>query len=157
MQKIVTCLWFDRNGEEAVNFYTSVFKNSKVNAISRYGAGGQLPEGTALTIMFEIEGQEFMVLNGGPAFKFTPAISLFVNCASQAEVDRLWDTLVEGGTPSQCGWLTDKYGLSWQIVPVALGEMMQDPDPARQQRVMNAVLGMVKLDLTELRRAYEGA
>lgn len=157
MQKIVTCLWFDANAEEAANFYTSTFKTASLGAISRYGEGGQLPEGTALTVMFTLEGQEFMALNGGPAYTFTPAISLLVNCESQAEVDELWDKLCAGGAPNQCGWLTDKYGVSWQIVPTALGEMMQDADPARAQRVMQALLKMTKLDIAELRRAYEQA
>jgi predicted 3-demethylubiquinone-9 3-methyltransferase (glyoxalase superfamily) len=157
MQKIVTCLWFDTNAEEAANFYTSVFKHASLGAISRYGEGSQLPEGTALTVMFTLEGQEFMALNGGPAYAFSPAVSVFVNCESQAEVDELWDKLCEGGAPNQCGWLTDKYGLSWQIVPTALGEMMQDADPARAQRVMQALLKMTKLDIAELRRAYEQA
>lgn len=159
MQKIVTFLWFDNQAEEAVNFYVSVFNNSKVGNISRYGeeaakASGQ-PAGSVLTIDFQLEGQDFMALNGGPQFKFTEAISLFVNCETQEEIDEFWNKLSAGGEPSQCGWLKDKYGLSWQIVPTLLVEMLSDPDPVKSQRVMHAMLQMSKLDVNALKQAYE--
>lgn len=160
MQKIHPCLWFDRNAEEAVNFYASVFKGSKIGNTVRYGAAGAkasgLPEGTIMTIAFELEGEQFLALNGGPHFKFTPAISIVVNCESQAEVDELWEKLCEGGKPDQCGWLYDQFGVSWQIVPTAMEEMLQDPDREKSERVMRALLKMKKLDLDALRRAYEG-
>jgi predicted 3-demethylubiquinone-9 3-methyltransferase (glyoxalase superfamily) len=159
MQKIVTFLWFDNQAEEAVNFYVSVFKNSKVGNILRYNAEAAKtsgrPEGSVLTIDFQLEGQDFIALNGGPHFKFTEAISLFVNCETQAEVDQLWNTLIEGGEPSQCGWLKDKYGLSWQIVPIGLIKMLSDPDPVKSQRAMHAMLQMSKLDINVLKQAYE--
>ena len=154
MQKITTFLWFDTNAEEAVNFYVSLFKNSKIKSVSRYGEGMPLPAGTVLTVAFELEGQEFMALNGGPQFKFTEAISLMVNCESQAEVDALWAKLTSGGgQASRCGWLKDKYGLSWQIVPRIVGELMGGPDRAKAQRVMQAILKMDKLDIETLKRA----
>ena len=156
MQKIATCLWFDGKAEEAVNFYTSVFKDSKVGNVARYGDAGPGPKGSVMTATFEIEGREFMALNGGPMFKFTPAISFVVNCKTQDEVDDYWNKLLEGGAPQQCGWLTDKFGVSWQIVPTALGEMMLDKDPAKAKRVMEAMLKMVKLDIKALKQAYEG-
>ena len=157
MQKITTCLWFDNNAEEAVTFYTSIFKNSKVLEVSRWGEGGPGPEGSVLTMRFELDGVELMALNGGPAFKFTEAISLSVDCQSQAEVDDLWEKLTaDGGEPSQCGWLKDKFGLSWQIVPRALPEMLGDPDPAKSRRVMEAMLKMKKIDIKTLQEAYEG-
>src|SRR5690348_10589915 len=131
MQKITPFLWFDTQAEEAAAFYTSIFKNSKIVGIKRYGNSGPRPKGTAMTVTSQIEGQEFVALNGGPQFTFTPAISLFVNCATQEEVDALWDNLVDGGKPMQCGWLTDKYGISWQIIPAALGKLMNDPDPQK--------------------------
>lgn len=158
MRKIVPCLWFDTNAEEAVNFYTSIFKDSKIISVSRYGKGAPMPEGTVLTIIFQMNGQEFMALNGGPEFQFTEAISLFVDCDSQQEVDEYWSKLTaNGGEESQCGWLKDKYGLSWQIVPNELGKLLSDPDPAKSQRVMQAMLQMKKIDVAELERAYDMA
>jgi predicted 3-demethylubiquinone-9 3-methyltransferase (glyoxalase superfamily) len=158
LQKIHPCLWFDQNAEEAVDFYVSVFENSKIKAVTRYGDTGPLPKGTALTIAFELEGQQFMALNGGPAFKFNEAISLSVGCATQEELDALWQKLLAGGgQEQQCGWLKDKYGLSWQIVPAALAEMMQHRDAEKVNRVMTAVLQMVKLDIARLKQAYAGA
>ena len=159
MQKITPCLWFDTEGEEAANFYTSVFKNSRIVGISRYGdEGAQVsgrPKGTVMTVKFELAGQEFVALNGGPTFTFSPAISLVVNCETQEEVDRFWEKLSEGGEKSQCGWLKDKYGVSWQVFPIVLGEMMLDKDPAKSKRVMHAVLQMTKLDIKLLKQAYE--
>ncbi len=155
MQKIVTFLWFDNQAEEAMNFYTSIFKNSKIKNIARFGEAGPGPKGSVMIGTFQIEGQDFMALNGGPVFSFTPAISLYVNCETQEEVDELWEKLSAGGEKSRCGWLKDKYGLSWQIIPTALGEMMQDKDPAKSQRVMKAMLQMDKIDIKTLRQAYE--
>jgi predicted 3-demethylubiquinone-9 3-methyltransferase (glyoxalase superfamily) len=155
MQKITPFLWFDNQAEEAMNLYVSLFKNSKVLGVSRYGEGGPGPQGTVMTGTFQLDGQEFMALNGGPYFKFTEAISLFVNCETQEEVDELWEKLSEGGEISQCGWLKDRYGLSWQIVPTALGEMLGDPDPKKAQSVMQAMLQMTKIDIAALRRTYE--
>ena len=159
MQKIVTFLWFDSQAEAAVKYYVSIFNRSQVGKITRYNeesakASGR-PAGAVLTIDFQLEGQDFMALNGGPQFKFTEAISLLVNCETQEEVDQLWNKLTEGGEPGPCGWLKDKYGLSWQIVPTALGKMLSDPDPAKSGRVMHAMLQMSKLDLNALKRAYE--
>jgi predicted 3-demethylubiquinone-9 3-methyltransferase (glyoxalase superfamily) len=156
MQKIMPFLWFDGNAEEAMNFYTSIFKNSKVGEIRRCGDAGPGPKGSVLTVKFEIEGQEFMALNGGPHFKFTPAISFFVNCETQKEVDELWDKLLTGGEATQCGWLKDKFGISWQIIPKALGELLGNKDPQRSQRVMKAMMKMIKIDVEGLKRAYEG-
>jgi predicted 3-demethylubiquinone-9 3-methyltransferase (glyoxalase superfamily) len=156
MQKITTCLWFDNNAEEAVDLYTSIFKNSKVLEVSRYGEAGPGPEGGVLTIRFQLEGQEFQALNGGPQFKFTEAISLSVDCQSQAEVDELWEKLLEGGSEDQCGWLKDKFGLSWQIVPRALPELLGDPDPVKSRRVMEAMFKMKKIDIKALQEAYAG-
>jgi predicted 3-demethylubiquinone-9 3-methyltransferase (glyoxalase superfamily) len=155
MQKIAPCLWFDGKAEEAARFYISIFKNSKIGDVMRYGDAGPGPKGSVLSVTFEIEGQEFMGLNGGPQFKFSPAISFFVKCETQAEVDALWTKLLEGGAPQQCGWLTDKFGVPWQIVPTILGELLQDKDPKKADRVMRAMLGMVKLDIDGLKRAYE--
>ena len=155
MQKITPFLWFDTQAEEAAKFYTSVFKNSKIGSIKRYGDAAPRPKGTVMTVAFQIEGQEFVALNGGPQFLFTPAISLFVNCETQEEVDQLWDNLVDGGTPMQCGWLTDRYGISWQIVPAALGKLMNDPDPKKASRVMQAMLQMVKIDIRGLQEAHQ--
>jgi predicted 3-demethylubiquinone-9 3-methyltransferase (glyoxalase superfamily) len=155
-QKITTFLWFDANAEEAIRFYGSIFPDSKVLSESRWGEGSPFPKGTLMTARFTLAGQEFMALNGGPHFKFTEAISLFVNCETQAEVDELWAKLGAGGEYSQCGWLKDKYGLSWQIVPKTLGEMLQDKDPARAKRVLDAMLKMVKLDVGALKKAYDG-
>jgi predicted 3-demethylubiquinone-9 3-methyltransferase (glyoxalase superfamily) len=158
MQKITPCLWFDDNAEEAVKFYTSLFKNSKILQVSHYGEAGSSvagrPKGSVMTITFQLEGQEFMALNGGPHFKPTPAISLMVNCETQAEIDQYWDKLSEGSGTQQCGWLTDKFGVSWQIVPATLARMMQDDQPEKAERVMKAVLEMEKLDLPTLERAY---
>jgi predicted 3-demethylubiquinone-9 3-methyltransferase (glyoxalase superfamily) len=156
-QKITPYLWFIDRAEEAMLFYTSIFKNAKVGEVSRYGEGGPGEPGKVMSVTFELEGQQFMALNGGPHFSFTPAISLFVNCETQAEVDELWDKLIEGGEPSQCGWLTDKFGLSWQIIPEALGEMLNDKDHEKSQRVMQAMMKMVKIDVPTLERAYAGA
>lgn len=155
MQKIVPTLWFDKEAEEAANYYTSIFKNSKVKDVSRYGEAGPMPAGTVMIATFEIEGQEFIALNGGPEFKFSEAISFLVNCETQAEVGELWEKLSAGGEIQECGWLKDKYGLSWQIVPTVLGELLSDPDPVKSQRVMQAMLQMKKLDIAGLRRAYE--
>ena len=160
MKGITSCLWFDNHAEEAARFYTSVFKNSKLGSISRYGdAGAQAsgrPKGSAMTVEFELAGQQFLALNGGPQFKFSEAISFIVNCENQQEVDEFWTRLSEGGGPGPCGWLKDKYGLSWQVVPTALGEMLLDKDPAKSERVMAAMLTMQKLDIAALRRAYDG-
>jgi predicted 3-demethylubiquinone-9 3-methyltransferase (glyoxalase superfamily) len=156
MQKIVTFLWFDNNAEEAVNFYLSLFKNSRIVNLSRYGDAGPGPKGSVMSATFELDGQRFIALNGGPHFKFTPAISLFVNCETQQEVDELWEKLSSGGRKDRCGWLTDKFGLSWQIIPTALGKMLQDNDRAKSQRVMKAMLQMDKINIQGLQRAYEG-
>jgi predicted 3-demethylubiquinone-9 3-methyltransferase (glyoxalase superfamily) len=155
-QKITPFLWFDSNAEEAMNLYVSIFKNSKILEVNRYGEGGPAPSGTVMTATFQLEGEEFMALNGGPQFPFTEAISLFVNCQTQQEVDELWDKLCDGGEPSQCGWLKDKFGLSWQIIPTALGKMLGDKDPVKAGRVMQAMLKMQKIDIQALERAYAG-
>ena len=155
MPKITPFLWFDNNAEEAIQFYVSIFNNSKIVSLHRWGKEGPGPEGTVMTGTFQLEGQEFMALNGGPHFKFTEAISLFVSCETQEEVDELWEKLSRGGSVQQCGWLKDKYGLSWQIIPTALGEMLDDPDPGKSQRVMAAMMQMVKIDVEGLKRAYE--
>jgi len=155
MQKITTCLWFDSQAEEAASFYVSLFKDSGILNVSRFGEGGPGPAGSVMNVIFQLAGQEFMALNGGPDFNFTEAISLFVNCETQEEVDELWAKLSEGGEEGQCGWLKDRYGLSWQIVPTVLGEMLGDPDPEKAQNVMQAMLRMRKLDMATLRRAYE--
>jgi len=155
MQKITPFLWFDGKAEEAVRFYTSIFKDSKVGSITRYGNAGPGPKGTVMTATFQIHGQEFIALNGGPQFTFSPAISLVVNCETQEEVDRLWEKLSEGGAKQQCGWLTDRYGLSWQIVPTVLGKLVQDKDAAKSARVMQAMLAMEKLDIGLLKKAAE--
>ena len=156
MQKITPFLWFNDKAEEAMNFYVSIFKNSKVVGVSRYGDAGPGPKGTVMSATFELEGQRFMALNGGPMFSFTPAISMFVNCETQAEVDDLWAKLSAGGREDRCGWLQDKYGLSWQIIPRTLMELMQDKDPEKSKRVMQAMLQMVKIDIEGLKRAYAG-
>jgi predicted 3-demethylubiquinone-9 3-methyltransferase (glyoxalase superfamily) len=156
LQKITTFLTFNDQAEEAVNFYVSVFKNSRILSTRRYGDAGPGPKGSLMTAAFQLEGQEFMALNGGPSFKFSQGISLFVNCETQAEVDELWEKLSEGGQQVACGWLTDRFGVSWQIVPSALGRMLDDKDPARSQRVMRAMLQMKKLDIEKLKQAYEG-
>ena len=157
MQKITPCLWFDGRAEEAMRFYTSIFKNSKVGAVTRYGEGMPGKRGSVMTATFEIEGQEFMGLNGGPDFKFSEAISFVVNCKTQEELDYYWGKLLEGGAPSQCGWLKDKFGVSWQVVPTVLPEMLKSGDAAKTQRVMEAIMKMVKLDIKTLTEAYEGA
>ena len=157
MQKITPYLWFDDNAEEAVNFYDSIFKNAKIKSVTRYGDTAPGPMGKVMIMTFELEGLEFVALNGGPQFKFTEAISLFVNCATQAEVDELWAKLSDGGEEQQCGWLKDKYGLSWQIIPQTLMDVMQDKDAAKAQRVMQAMLQMRKIDIATLQRAYAGA
>jgi predicted 3-demethylubiquinone-9 3-methyltransferase (glyoxalase superfamily) len=157
MQKIVTYLWFDDNAEEAMKFYTSVFKNSKILSTTRYGDAGPGKPGTVMAGTFQIEGQEFNVLNGGPHFKFNEAISLFVNCETQEEVDDLWEKLTaDGGQESQCGWLKDKFGLSWQIIPRQLGEMLGDKDPEKAKRAMEAMLKMKKIDIKALQEAHDG-
>jgi predicted 3-demethylubiquinone-9 3-methyltransferase (glyoxalase superfamily) len=155
MQKITPFLWFDDQAEEAMDFYVSVFKNSRVASIIRYGEAGPGAAGTVMTARFVLDGQEFVALNGGPQFTFSPAISFVVNCTTQAEVDELWEKLSAGGKEIQCGWLEDRYGLSWQIVPTALVEMLNDPDPVKANRVMQAMLQMVKIDIAALRRAYD--
>lgn len=163
MKNITPCLWFDSNAEEAANFYTSIFKNSKIGKISRYGKEGYeihgKPAGTVLTVEFELNGQTFTALNGGPVFKFNEAISFQVNCESQSELDYYWDKLSQGGDEKaqQCGWLKDKYGVSWQIVPVVLAEMMQDKNAEKSERVMKALLQMKKLDIKTLEQAYNGS
>ncbi len=153
-QKITTFLWFDANAEEAVNHYVSIFKNSKILGVARYGDAGPGPKGSVMTVNFQLEGQEFIALNGGPQFKFTEAISLLVSCDTQQEVDELWRKLSAGGEEGPCGWLKDKFGLSWQIVPTALGKMMQDKDPKKSKRVMEAMLQMKKMDIARLEQAY---
>ena len=157
MQKITPFLWFDNNAEEAANFYVSIFNNSKIVSVARYGDAGPGPKGTVMTVAFQLEGQEFVALNGGPLFKFNESISFVVNCETQEEVDEFWKKLSEGGEKSRCGWLKDKYGLSWQVVPTILGEMLQDKDPKKSQRVMQAMLQMDKMDIAALKQAYEKA
>lgn len=156
MQKITPFLWFDDKAEEAMNFYISIFKNSKVVRVTRYGDAGPGPKGTVMAATFELEGQEFYALNGGPVFKFTPAISLFVNCETQQEVDELWEKLSQGGRIDQCGWLQDRYGLSWQIIPTLLGTLLGDKDPVKANRAMQAMLQMKKIDMAGLQKAHDG-
>jgi len=156
MQKITPFLWFDDRAEEAMNFYTSIFKNSKVGRVTRYGDAGPAPKGSVMSATFQLEGQEFMVLNGGPMFSFTPAVSFFVNCETQEEVDELWEKLSEGGKKERCGWLKDKFGLSWQIIPSILGQLLGDKDPAKSARVMQAMLQMTKIEIEGLKRAARG-
>ena len=155
MQKIVPFLWFDGNAEEAMNFYVSVFKNSRVVSVTRYGDAGPGPKGTVMSCTFQLEGQDFYALNGGPQFKYTPAISLFVNCETQQEIDALWKTLSAGGREDQCGWLQDKYGLSWQIIPTVLGKMLGDKDAKKATAAMKAMLQMKKLDIKGLQQAHD--
>jgi predicted 3-demethylubiquinone-9 3-methyltransferase (glyoxalase superfamily) len=161
VQKITPFLWFDRHAEEAMKFYTSIFKNSRIVSVSRYDEAGAkvsgMQKGTVMTGVFELEGQRFMALNGGPNFTFTEAISFAVDCRTQSEVDELWEKLSEGGKPGQCGWLKDRFGVSWQIVPTVLRELLSDPDPVKSQRVMKAMLQMTKLDIAGLKQAYEQA
>jgi len=154
MQKITPFLWFDHQAEEAMNFYTSIFKNSKKGQVSRYGEGAPVPKGTVMTAQFGIEGQPFIALNGGPHYKPTPAISFLVDCKTQEEVDHLWSSLSDGGQPLQCGWITDKFGITWQIIPSILTELMSDKDPQKSQRVVKAMMHMVKIDIEGLKRAY---
>lgn len=156
MQKITPFLWFDGNAEEAMNFYVSIFKNSKILSVARYGEAGPGPKGMVMTAAFQLDGQEFVALNGGPQFKFTEAISFWVRCETQGEIDEMWEKLSAGGAKSRCGWLKDKYGLSWQVVPPILGEMLQDKDAEKSQRVMAAMMQMDKIDISLLRKAYEG-
>lgn len=155
MQKITPFLWFDDNAEQAMNFYVSIFENSKVVNVGRYGEAGPGRKGTVMTAEFQLEGQKFVALNGGPHFKFTEAISFVISCETQEEVDKFWEKLSEGGAESQCGWLKDKYGLSWQVVPAILVELLLDKDPEKSQRVMQAMLQMKKIDIETLKQAYE--
>jgi len=155
MQKITPFLWFNGQAEEAANFYTSIFKKSKIGTVRRYGEAGPGPKGSAMSVEFQLQGEDFIALNGGPQFQFTPAVSFFVNCETQEEVDDLWARLSEGGKTQQCGWLTDKFGLSWQIIPTALGRLLADKDPQKSARVMRAMLQMIKIDIQGLERAAE--
>ncbi|HEX9193140.1 MAG TPA: VOC family protein [Burkholderiales bacterium] len=155
MKKITPFLWFDGQAEEAMNFYVSVFKNSKAGSVTRYGEAGPGPKGTVMSVTFTLEGQEFFALNGGPQFSFTPAISFFVSCKTQREVDELWEKLSAGGEKHRCGWLKDKYGLSWQIIPSVLGKMLRDKDAEKANRVMQAMLQMDKIDIKRLQQAYD--
>ncbi|MCA1821724.1 MAG: VOC family protein [Pseudonocardiaceae bacterium] len=155
MQKITPCLWFDTQGEEAAKFYTTVFGNSKIVDIARYGAAGPRPAGTVMTVTFELDGQRFVALNGGPEFTFNEAISFQVSCETQKEVDHFWGKLSEGGQEGPCGWLKDRYGVSWQIVPTALAELLSDPDPDKSQAAIKAMLGMHKIDIDAIRRAAQ--
>lgn len=156
MQRITPFLWFDNNAEEAMNFYVSVFKNSRVNRVTRYGEAGPGPAGSVMTVEFELDGQEFVGLNGGPHFQFTEAVSFTVKCETQEEIDYYWDKLSGGGQKSRCGWLKDKFGLSWQVEPRILGDLMADKDPEKAKRVMEAMLKMDKIDIEPIKRAYEG-
>jgi predicted 3-demethylubiquinone-9 3-methyltransferase (glyoxalase superfamily) len=157
MPKPTPCLWFDTEGEEAAKFYTTVFPNSRIVDVVRYGETGPGPEGSVMTVSFELDGQPFTALNGGPQFTFNEAVSFEVGCETQAEVDDYWSRLTEGGQEVQCGWVKDKYGVSWQIIPKGLNELLSDPDPERSQRAMKAMLDMVKIDIDEVRRAADGA
>jgi predicted 3-demethylubiquinone-9 3-methyltransferase (glyoxalase superfamily) len=157
MQKITTFLTFNNQAEEAVNLYVAAFKNSKILNVSRYGEGAPAPAGSVMSVNFVLEGQEFVALNGGPHFTFTDGVSLLVDCQTQEEVDELWEKLSAGGEKGQCGWLKDKFGVSWQIIPTALGQMLGDPDPGKAQSVMQAMLQMSKIDIAGLRHAYEQA
>ncbi len=156
MQKITPFLWFNGQAEDVANFYTSIFKNSKILNIARYGEAGPGPKGSVMVVTFELEGQRFMALNGGPQYTISPAISFFVDCETQGEVDDLWGKLTAGGGEVQCGWLSDKFGVSWQIIPRVLMELMQDKDPVKSQRVFKAMMGMIKIDIEGLKRAYRG-
>jgi len=155
MQRITPFLWFDGKAEEAMNFYASIFKNSKIGSVTRYGEEGPGPKGAVMTATFQLDGQDFIALNGGPQFTFSPAISFLVSCETQQEVDELWEKLSEGGEKQRCGWLKDKFGLSWQIVPSALGVMLRDKDAEKSRRVMKAMLQMDKIDIKGLREAYD--
>ena len=156
MQKINACLWFDNQAEEAAEHYVSVFENANITGISRFGEGAPGPAGQAMVVEFDLEGQKFQALNGGPAFSFTEAVSFVIDCSSQDEVDRYWNALTDGGSEGRCGWLKDRYGVSWQIVPSALGGLLGGPDSAGAERAMQAMLGMKKLDIAELQKAYDG-
>jgi predicted 3-demethylubiquinone-9 3-methyltransferase (glyoxalase superfamily) len=156
MQKISTCLWFENQAEEAAGLYTSVFSDSRILNVARFGEGGPGPAGQAMTVEFEIEGRRFMALNGGPASNFTEAVSFVVDCADQDEVDRYWAALTDGGSEQRCGWLKDRYGVSWQIIPSVLGSLLGGADPEGSQRAMQAMLGMQKLDIAQLQQAYDG-
>ena len=156
MQKITPFLWFDTQGEEAAKFYISIFRNSKITGTTRYGEAGPGPKGSVMTVAFNLDGQDFVALNGGPHFKFTEAVSFVANCETQQEVDDLWEKLSAGGQRSRCGWLKDKFGLSWQVVPTVLGQLLQDKDPAKSRRVMEAMLQMDKLDIRKLKQAHAG-
>ncbi|MBX7111012.1 MAG: VOC family protein [Dehalococcoidia bacterium] len=156
MQKIHPMLWFNTQAEEAAEFYTSLFPDSRITDVARFGDGSPGTAGTVMTVSFELAGQQLTALNGGPEFNFTEAISLYVDCADQAEVDRLWERLTDGGEPGQCGWLKDRFGVSWQVIPSALGELMGDPDPERAGRVVQAMLQMTKIDVEGLRHAWAG-
>lgn len=160
MQRITPCLWFEDQAEEAASFYTTIFKNSRIGRISRYSEAGfefhGKPSGSVMTVEFELDGQGFLALNGGPGHPITDAVSFTVNCETQAEVDEYWERLSAGGKEIQCGWLTDKYGVSWQVVPAMVAELMNDPDPEKRERVMQAMLPMVKLDIDTLKNAYQG-
>ena len=156
MQKITPCLWFDTEAEDAAGFYTSIFKNSGITDIARYGEGGPRPAGLVMTVEFELDGQKFVALNAGPEFKFNEAISFQVSCGDQGEVDGFWSALTEGGEESQCGWLKDRYGVSWQIIPTRLPELLSDPDPERSQRAMSAMMEMKKIDIAAVERAAAG-
>ena len=156
MQKITPFLWFNEDAEEAAKFYVSVFKNSRVNVVTRYGEAGPGPKGKAMTVTFQLEGQDFIALNGGPQFKFSEAVSFVVDCKTQQEVDTIWAKLTKGGQEAPCGWLKDKFGLSWQIVPSVLGELLGDKDPQKAGRVMDAMLKMKKIEISALKAAYKG-
>jgi predicted 3-demethylubiquinone-9 3-methyltransferase (glyoxalase superfamily) len=156
MQKITPFLWYDSKAEEAVNFYVSIFKNSKVVSMARYGDAGPGAKGSVMTAAFQLEGQDFVALNGGPQYKFTPAISFVVSCETQEEVDDLWEKLSAGGRKDRCAWLTDKFGVSWQIVPTILSKLLQDKDPEKVKRVMQAMLQMDKIEIARLQQAYDG-
>lgn len=157
MQKIIPFLWYDNNAEEAAEFYISVFKEGKIKTVSRYSEGGPMPAGTAMVVVFELFGQEFNAMNGGPHFKFNEAVSMYVKSDTQEEIDGYWNAiLVNGGKEQQCGWIKDKYGLSWQIVPPVLGQLLQDKDKAKAGRVMQAMMKMVKIDIQGLKDAYDG-
>jgi predicted 3-demethylubiquinone-9 3-methyltransferase (glyoxalase superfamily) len=155
MKKITPCLWFDNQAEEAVNFYASIFENSKIRGMARYTEAGPGPEGSVMTVSFELNGYDFLAINGGPQFQFSPAVSFVVNCETQEEVDNFWEKLSEGGQQQQCWWVQDKYGVSWQITPIILGKLMSDPSPRKAQSVMQAMLKMTKLDIGELEKAYQ--
>jgi predicted 3-demethylubiquinone-9 3-methyltransferase (glyoxalase superfamily) len=156
MQKITPFLWFDNQAEEAMNFYVSIFKNSKAGTVSRYGDAGPGPKGSAMSVTFQLDGEEFFALNGGPQFTFSPAVSFFVNCENQEEVDTLWEKLSAGGKKGRCGWLTDQFGLSWQIVPRVLNTLLRDKDPQKAKRVMQAMMQMDKIDIAGLEQAHDG-